>query len=114
MGLRQEIERLSSALSAAEHSASDSQRLREELRRMEAQHVASLTNLRKEAAAMQNGFAATERERDQLLQEVSPCTNFSEEKALYEQQIAQSFTRKIIFNALQCETRRVGVFKHLQ
>lgn len=113
MGLRQEIERLSSALSAAEHSASDSQRLREELRRMEAQHVASLTNLRKEAAAMQNGFAATERERDQLLQEVS-LLNFSKYKALNEQQIAQSFTWKIIFNALQCETRRFAVFKHLQ
>lgn len=68
--MRREVDRLATALSAAEQSASDSQRLREEIKRMEAQHVASLTNLRKEAAAMQSGFAATERERDQLLQEV--------------------------------------------
>ena len=69
--MRREVDRLATALSAAEQSASDSQRLREEVKRIEAQHVASLTNLRKEAAAMQSGFAATERERDQLLQEVS-------------------------------------------
>ena len=71
MGMRQEIDRLSSALSVAEQSASDSQRLKEEIKRLEAQHVASLTNLRKQAASMQSGFAATERERDQLLQEVT-------------------------------------------
>ena len=71
MGMRQEIDRLSSALSVAEQSASDSQRLKEEMKRLEAQHVASLTHLRKEAAAVQSGFAATERERDQLLQEVT-------------------------------------------
>ncbi len=77
MGMRQEIDRLSSALSTAEQVASESQRFRDEVKRLEAQHVTSLTNLRKEAAAMQSGFAATERERDQLLQEVGlPVLDF--------------------------------------
>lgn len=70
---KQEIDRLSTSLASAEQSASEAQRLREEVRRLETQHVSALNGLKAEASNLQAAFTATERERDQLLQEVSFC-----------------------------------------
>ena len=68
---KQEIDRLSSALVSAEQSATEAARLKDQVRKLETQHVASLNTLKAEATSLQSSFAATERERDQLLQEVS-------------------------------------------
>lgn len=72
MSAQQEIDRLSSALAAAEQTASEGKKWREEARRLESQHVTTLSSLKKQTSDLESHYATAERERDELLQEVDP------------------------------------------